>query len=67
MDEWWERWRPDERYIGCCAKCGREGLKKRMVSLYVKDGSYSPVKILCHICRKCLPALLDELEVSMPE
>lgn len=38
MDEWWQMWRPDERYIATCAKCGREGLKKRMVSLYVKDG-----------------------------
>ena len=28
MDEWWQMWRPDERYIATCAKCGREGLKK---------------------------------------
>ena len=67
MDEWKKEWRPDEKYIGVCAKCSHEQLKKHMVALYVKDGSYSPVKILCHICRPCLPALLDELEVSMPE
>lgn len=59
--------RSAERYFGLCAKCGKEGLKKRMVSLYVKDGSYSPVRILCHICKGCLPAVLDDLEVSMPE
>ena len=60
-------WRPHEKYIAICAKCGREGLKKNMVSLYVKDGSYSVMRILCHICRRCMPVLLDELEVSMPD
>ena len=60
-------WRPSERYIAVCSKCGREGLKKNMTSLYVKDGAYAPIRILCHICPRCLPGLLDELEVSMPE
>lgn len=60
-------WRPSERYIAVCAKCGREGLKKNMTSFYVKDGAYAPIRILCHICPRCLPGLLDELEVSMPE
>lgn len=60
-------WRPNEKYIAICAKCSKEGLKKNMTSLYVKDGSYAPMRILCHICPRCLPVLLDELEVSMPE
>lgn len=60
-------WRPHERYIAICAKCGTEGLKKNMTSLYVKDGAYSQVRILCHLCPRCLPELLDELEVSMPD
>lgn len=60
-------WKPNEKYIGLCAKCGREGLKRNMCALYIKDGSYSQVKILCHICRRCMPQLLDELEVNMPE
>lgn len=55
-----------KRYFCACAKCGREGLKKNMTSLYVKESSYDQVKILCHICSRCLPVLLDELEVSMP-
>lgn len=59
--------RQAERYYGICAKCGKEQMKKHMVSLYVKNGSYSQVRILCHICKNCLPVLLDELEVSMPE
>ena len=60
-------WRPHEKYIAICAKCSREGLKKNMVSLYVKDGAYSQLRILCHICRRCMPVLLDELEVSMAD
>lgn len=50
-----------------CAKCGNEGLKRNMTGLYVKPDVYDPPKILCHICERCLPVLLDELEVSMPE
>lgn len=55
------------RYYANCAKCGREQDKKRMINVYVKDGSYAPIRILCHICRDCMPELLDELEVAMPE
>ena len=62
-----ELWRPHERYIAICAKCGKEGLKRNMTSLYVKDGASSLVRILCHICPHCMPVLLDELEVSMPD
>lgn len=64
IDEWH---RPSERYIAICAKCGTEGTKRNMVALYVKDGSYSPLRVLCHICRRCMPEVLDDLEVSMPE
>lgn len=62
-----ELWRPNEIHIAICAKCGKEGLKRNMTSLYVKDGTYASMRILCHICRRCFPQLLDELEVSMPE
>lgn len=52
---------------GICAKCGKEGMKKNMTGLYVKTDTYAPPRILCHICGRCLPELLDELEVSMPD
>lgn len=65
----WDDWRSgiSDKYIATCAKCGREGMKKRMNALYVKKDSYSPLRILCHICPDCMPVLLDDLEVSMPE
>lgn len=53
--------------VGLCAKCGCAGLKADMVGIYVKDNSYLPPHILCHICWRCMPQLLDEWEVSMPE
>lgn len=54
------------KLLTVCAKCGREGMKKKMYALYLKQGGYSTMRILCHICPNCMPALLDELEVSMP-
>ena len=38
-----------------------------MNAIYIKARSQSQVKVLCHLCDRCLPVLLDELEVSMPE
>lgn len=55
----------NERFITNCAKCKREGLKRNMATLYIKENSYSPSKKLCHICPMCLPLLLDDLEVSL--
>ena len=66
-------YRDDELYdispklLTVCAKCGREGMKKRMFALYIKRGGYATMRVLCHICPNCMPALLDELEVSMPD
>lgn len=58
-------WRPHERYIAICAKCGKEGLKRNMTTLLVRDGVYGQVRTMCHLCRSCYLGLLDELEVSM--
>ena len=55
------------RYWAPCAKCGEEKLKRDMTTLLVKTGVYGTPKKLCCICDSCLPVLLDELEVSMPE
>ena len=60
-------WRPHERYITLCAKCGREGLKKNMTTLLVRATAGSPVRTLCHLCPSCYPKLLDVLEVSDPD
>ena len=56
-----------ETFIGICARCGREGLKRHMVTLFIKANGRSPMRKLCHLCPDCLPVLLDYLEVSMPQ
>ena len=56
---------PDKKYIGYCARCGRRGLKRNMTALYTKVGR-DPVRVLCHLCRDCLPGTLEHLGVSMP-
>jgi len=42
-------WRPAERNVTVCAKCGREGLKRNMSSLYIKADTYSPMRILSNL------------------
>jgi len=59
-------WQPAPKYIGTCCKCGRSGLKRNMTALYVKENSYSPMRILCHLCPRCLPEALEYLGASMP-
>lgn len=54
-------------YYAICAKCGYERLKRNMTTLLVKQGVYGTPKTLCHICVTCMPILLEELEISMPE
>lgn len=55
------------RYYAICAKCGSEYRKREMTTLMVKQGVYDTPKTLCHICVTCMPILLEELEISMPE
>lgn len=62
-----ELWRGSEKLIASCAKCGREGLKRNMATILAKESGYRPVRTLCHLCPRCFPQLLDELEVSMPD
>lgn len=62
-----ELWRGCEKHIATCAKCGREGLKRNMATILAKENGRSSVRTLCHLCPRCFPQLLDELEVSMPD
>lgn len=57
-------WRLNERYIGCCCKCGKEMLKKHMATLSARVDSYHPFKTICHFCPSCYSAFLEEYEIS---
>lgn len=50
-----------------CAKCGRTIVKRDATKILVQSGTYGTPKTLCWLCDRCLPSLLDDLEVSMPE
>lgn len=54
------------KYIGTCCRCGDELLKKNMVALYAKDGSYGALRVTAHFCRKCWVAFLDESGLTEP-
>lgn len=42
-----------ERYLGVCARCGREGLKRNMTTLNVKINRAGSFKKLCHLFMHC--------------
>lgn len=60
-------WRGYEKHVGICAKCGREGLKRNMATLMIRANGRCNPRTVAHLCPDCLPILLDELEVSMPD
>lgn len=56
-----------KRFDCKCAKCGKGGQKKTMPGLYIRKNTNDTIRVLCRICPDCLPGLLDELGVEMPE
>ena len=55
-------------YIANCAKCGKRRMKRDMTAVYTKrGGKEGKMKILCHLCRDCLPDALEYLGVSEPK
>lgn len=55
--------RVDEKYIARCAACGREMLKKRMVTLLARQ-SYANPKTIGHFCPDCFASLCGEYELK---
>ena len=52
-----------EKYIAPCAGCGKEMLKKNMVTVLVKR-RYSNPKIITHLCEECYSRLCDDYEIE---
>ena len=52
-----------EKYIAVCPDCGKEMLKKRMVTVLVKRG-YSNPKAVMHLCEDCFAAMCDRYCIS---
>lgn len=47
-----------------CAKCGTFHRKRDMRAIYTAVSSYTPPKLLCHLCQSCYCTLLDEWEIG---
>ena len=52
-------WRPAEKYIATCARCGREVLKANAVALYRKRPRGNAA-LLMHLCEICWCNFLDD-------
>lgn len=55
-----KEWRPAERYITKCARCGTEILKQNSVHVYVKKPGHCELRILLHFCVTCYTYFLDD-------
>ena len=58
-----DEWRPAERSIAICARCGNEVIKKNGFRIYTARGNNSS-KLLMHFCPRCYANFLDDYGVS---
>lgn len=56
-------WRPAEKYIAVCARCGSEVLKQNAVAIY-KKRSHENMSLLFHHCMKCHSNFLDDYGIG---
>lgn len=56
-------WRPAEKYIARCARCGAEILKSNGVALYrLRKGA--TMSVLLHFCERCYYNFLDDYGIG---
>lgn len=58
-----EEWRPGERYIARCARCGAEVLKRNAAALYVLRKGRT-MRVLMHLCPRCYSNFLEDYEIT---
>lgn len=58
-----QEWRPAERYIATCARCGCEVLKVNAVAIYRLRKGATMQKLL-HFCGRCYCNFLDDYGIS---
>ena len=55
-----------ERYIAACTRCGEIGLKRHMKALHIRVDNSGTMRLLCHVCEKCMPEVLGYLGAGKP-
>lgn len=54
----------NDKHIGFCADCGREALKKRMITVLVKERQYGNPRVICHFCPECYYNFLERYAIG---
>ena len=58
-----QEWRPAERFIATCARCGAEVLKRNATAIYHLRGG-QPMSLLMHFCPRCYSNFLDDYGIG---
>ena len=58
-----DEWRPNERYITHCARCGAEILKRNAVAIY-RLRRCGSMALLMHFCSNCYNNFLDDYGIG---
>lgn len=58
-----QEWRPAERSIAVCGRCGGEVLKRNAVALYCLRRGQT-MRVLMHLCPQCYLNFLDEYGIG---
>ena len=58
-----QEWRPAERYIARCARCGAEVLKRNATAIY-RLRSGQPMRQLMYFCPQCYSNFLDDYGIG---
>ena len=54
-----EEWRPADRFIAVCGRCGAELLKRNAVAIHrMRKGD--TMRVLLHFCPRCYYSFLDD-------
>lgn len=58
-----QEWRPAERYVAVCGRCGAEILKRNAAAIYcLRHGQ--TMRVLMHLCPRCYAMFLDDYGIG---
>lgn len=56
------KWRPSEKFIRVCGRCGSEIITTNSTSVHVKRPREN-MKLMMHLCEECYLNFLDDYEI----
>lgn len=55
--------RPPNYQAACCAACGKEDLKRNMMTIHISDRT-GVKQVFCHLCDECFRKWTDGLKIN---